>query len=163
MRIILGVSAFALTGFGLLCPGTSVKAAEKQGKYRPARVRVLVPAGTHLTINGKTTEQNRESRHFITPPLQKGKTYSYTFKAEFPRGNKTITLSRKVRLRAGQDRVVSLRVGEPSRRFEYGANRRPRSWGQVSYYRFTPDSSPDPLFGRGRYRDMREDEDSVRD
>jgi uncharacterized protein (TIGR03000 family) len=118
MRFFLRVSAFALTGFGLLCPGTSVNAAQKQGKYRLARVRVLVPAGAHLTINGETTEQKRDSRSFITPPLEKRKTYTYTFKAEFQRGNKTITVSRKVRLRAGQNRVVSLRLGEPARRFE---------------------------------------------
>jgi uncharacterized protein (TIGR03000 family) len=126
-------------------------------------VRVFVPAGAHLTINGKDTEQKRGSRRFITLHLKKGKRYSYTLKAEFTRGKKTVAVSQKVRLRAGQNRVVSLRLGENSRRPVYGASRRPRNRGRASYYRFFPNPSPDPLFGRGEYRDMRSDEDSVRD
>jgi uncharacterized protein (TIGR03000 family) len=93
MRSLLVASAFALTGFGLLWPESSVSAAEKQGKGRPAIVLVLVPARAHLTINGKDNEQKRGRRSFITPPLEKGKGYSYTFKADFTRGKKTVTVS----------------------------------------------------------------------
>jgi uncharacterized protein (TIGR03000 family) len=162
MRSLI-ITAFALTTLGLLGPGPSLFAAEKQARARRATVRVLVPAGATLTINDKATLQHKGSRRFITPPLEKGKGYTYTFKAEFKYGKKSISVARTVKLRAGQKRVISLRLADLSRRGEYGANRWPRYRGRTSIYRFSPTSSPDPLFGRGSYRDMTADEDSVRD
>jgi uncharacterized protein (TIGR03000 family) len=123
-----------------------------------------MPHGARLTINGKAAEK-RSTRHFVTPPLEKGQKFNYVFKAEFTRGNKTVTIARKVTLRGGQNKVVSLRLpGMSSRRgYTYGTTPRPANRIGVYSYRFTPDVSVSSPFGGYQYRDMRSDEDSVRD
>jgi uncharacterized protein (TIGR03000 family) len=123
-----------------------VFSAEKQAKARRATVRVIVPAGARLTINGKATQQKGGSRRFITRRLHSGKKHAFIFKAEFKRGHKTVTVSRKVRLRAGQSRVISLGSPEVSSRYRYGANRRPSNRNRV--YRFGPGPSTVPSSGR---------------
>ena len=163
MRSLLLVPAFALTFMGLLWPGPAVSAAQKEDKTRRAKVRVLLPDGAKLTINGNAPKKST-SRRFITRPLETGKTYHYTFKAEFTRGNLTVTVARKVALRAGQNKVVSLRLpGTSARETTYGGSRRSANRGAVRTYRLRVDHPIDPAFGSKSYRDMTADEDSVRD
>jgi uncharacterized protein (TIGR03000 family) len=145
MRFFI-VSTFVLTSLGLLWPEASLFAAEKQAKARRATVRVFAPAGARLTINGKLAKK-ATARLFVTHPLEHGKTYSYTFKAEFVRGHKSVSIAHTVKLRAGQKKVVSLRLQGTSRRYTYGALGRPSKRG-VSY-RFS--SGPSNVPSSGRY------------
>jgi uncharacterized protein (TIGR03000 family) len=138
MRLFF-VTAIALTTLGLVGSGRSVFAVEKQAKARRAMVRVRVPVGARLTINGKPAKK-ATARHFITRPLQQGKIYTYTFKAEFFRGQKSESIAQTVQLRTGQKKVVSFRQPRLSSRYTYGAYRRPAS-GRRMNYRFSPGSS----------------------
>ena len=109
MRSVLLVSVAALTA-GFLLHGCMPEAEcnEKQAGALPASVRILLPnSHAKLTINGKVMPAKKGSRRFVTPPLEKSKNYTYTFQAEFVRGHKTMTIGRKVKLHAGEKKVVS--------------------------------------------------------
>src|SRR5262249_26187472 len=108
MRFVFMMSACALSVLGLLGRGPTTVAAEKRGSARRATVRVLLPAGARLTVDGKKVPESQQNHRFATPPLEKGKKYTYAFQAKYTRGQKTISVRRKVTLRAGQNKVVSL-------------------------------------------------------
>ncbi len=110
--------------------------AEKQTQGQRAKVRVLLPAKAKLIVNGKPTRAKAAVRRFITHPLERGKKYTYTFKAEITRGDETATVARTVTLRAGEKKVLSLRLPGSSSR--YGAARRSRPTG-ATYRVFTPE------------------------
>jgi uncharacterized protein (TIGR03000 family) len=145
--------ACALTFLGLLGPGFGWAASENQPRARRASVRVLLPAGAQLTINGKVPE-NPKNRRFVTPPLEQGQTYTYTFQAKYSRGQKSITIRRKVTLRPGQKKVVSLRSSKIYGRSSRFANTRSRPVRGYSY-RLNVDHPWDPAYGTYSYRDMR--------
>jgi uncharacterized protein (TIGR03000 family) len=71
-----------------------------------ARVIVTLPADARLTVEGKTVATGSGERHFISPPLEKGTNYRYTFKAEVVRNDQTVTQTREVRVRAGEETRV---------------------------------------------------------
>ncbi len=168
MRSILLVSVAALTA-GFLLHGCMPEAecSEKQAGALPASVRILLPnSHAKLTINGKVIPAKKGSRRFVTPPLEKSKNYTYTFQAEFVRGHKTMTIGRKVKLHAGQKKVVSLRwPGTASttgrRNGTYGSSSSTPSRTRTSYRRFTPDyAGIDSIYP---FRRMTAREDSVND
>lgn len=73
-----------------------------------SRITVLVPEKGHketvLTISGSATEQEGPERKFMTPPLDKGSTYTYTFQAVVEPNNYTvITRTKAVTFKAGDD------------------------------------------------------------
>ena len=72
---------FAAALLVLAASGQFVQAQEKV----QSRITITVPERGHkdtiLTISGAPTEQSGGERKFITPPLEKGATYTYTFKA----------------------------------------------------------------------------------
>jgi uncharacterized protein (TIGR03000 family) len=98
---LLGVSALALRAGDL-----SAAPAER----RPATVQVTLPADATLTIDGHATRSTSAERLFVTPPLEPGKRYSYTFSARFVRDGKTVTVAQEVIIRAGRETFVSLDV-----------------------------------------------------
>src|SRR5579875_540363 len=71
---------------------------------RRATVIVRVHPDATLTVDGKETQQTGERRRFVSPPLQPGKKYTYTFVAEWmPRNNyETYKVTRKVTVEAGK-------------------------------------------------------------
>jgi uncharacterized protein (TIGR03000 family) len=164
MRSHFVVTALVLAALGLLGLTPLASADENQTKARRASIRIRMPADAKLTINGKAPK-NRGSRWFITPQLQKGQKFTCHLKAEFTRGKNTVTVARKITLRAGQNKVVSLRLpGLSSRRRDaYGATRRTATRRGVTTYRFSVSPPSDSAYGTYSYRDMRADEDSVRD
>jgi uncharacterized protein (TIGR03000 family) len=103
-------------------------------------------------VNGKVPE-NPKKRRFVTPALEKGKPYNYTFEAKFTRGQKSITVRRKVSVRAGQKKVVSLRPSRAYGRSSRTANA--RSSGGGYSYRLTVEHAYDPAFGTYSYSDMK--------
>jgi uncharacterized protein (TIGR03000 family) len=74
----------------------------------PATIDVTLPADAQLTIDGQSTRSTSDHRLFITPPLEAGKTFHYTFSAKFVREGKTITVEQNVFVRAGRETFVSL-------------------------------------------------------
>jgi uncharacterized protein (TIGR03000 family) len=148
MRPYLWFGALTVASFGLTL--LAARADEDQQNDRaegpPAKVRVYLPPDARLTVNGHATRSRAGVRRFTTPPLEKGKRYRYTFKAEFVRGKNKVTVSRTVVLRAGRRRTISLELPGTTARpgANYGA---PRS--------FTSGRPGTP--GVRRFRDMKHD------
>jgi uncharacterized protein (TIGR03000 family) len=69
----------------------------------PATVLVKAPLDVHITVNGNVAERTTAEQVFTTPDLERGRTYSYEFRAEAIRDGKTITRTRKVIVKAGQE------------------------------------------------------------
>jgi uncharacterized protein (TIGR03000 family) len=117
LSAVLGVTALGL-GSGQL------SAAQNEGA--PATIIVSLPADATLTIDGMLTKSTSATRVFVTPPLADGN-YSYTFKADFLREGKAVTVQQKVAVRPGRETVVSLDVpgqagvGSPNYRALYPA------------------------------------------
>jgi uncharacterized protein (TIGR03000 family) len=74
----------------------------------PATMIVDLPAEANLTIDGEATHAASSQRTFSSPPLQPGKTYSYTLQAEVTRNGQKSTVVRNVDVRAGQVSRISL-------------------------------------------------------
>ena len=69
----------------------------------PATVVVKAPLDVHITVNGQPAERTEATQVFTTPSLDAGRTYSYEFQAEAVRDGKTVTRTRKVIVKAGQE------------------------------------------------------------
>jgi uncharacterized protein (TIGR03000 family) len=74
----------------------------------PATIVVSLPAEARLMIEGEETRSTSGDRTFVSPPLQPGKTYYYSLKAEVERNGKKETASQNVEVRAGQESRVTL-------------------------------------------------------
>jgi uncharacterized protein (TIGR03000 family) len=74
----------------------------------PATIVVNLPADARLTINGQSTQSTSGERRFVSPPLQPGKTFSYTLQARIDRDGQSATVSREVEVRAGLQSRVTL-------------------------------------------------------
>jgi uncharacterized protein (TIGR03000 family) len=94
----------------LVTPVGEARAAPPGGL--PATVRVYLPADATLTVDDQATTSTSATRSFVTPPLEPGKDYYYTFRAEFPRGSQTVTVTERVAVRAGRETVVSFGAPE---------------------------------------------------
>jgi uncharacterized protein (TIGR03000 family) len=82
---------------------------------QPVKLRVLLPRNdAKLTIQGVSTTQLGDDRVFLSPPLDKGKEYTYTLSATWEPNNYTkITRTREVPVHAGQEVVADLRQADP--------------------------------------------------
>jgi uncharacterized protein (TIGR03000 family) len=69
---------------------------------------VFLPPDAKLTIDGHATTSSSGYRTFRTPPLQNGKAFEYTLRAEYVRGNKTFVVTSPAVVRAGEESTVSL-------------------------------------------------------
>jgi uncharacterized protein (TIGR03000 family) len=72
-----------------------------------ARIVVTLPADARLTIDDTGTRSDGTRRVFVSPPLQQDRSYSYTFKAEFVREGKTVSVTKKAGVSAGKETLVS--------------------------------------------------------
>lgn len=81
--------------------------AQKEAR---ATVIVRVNAEATLTVEGKATQAKGERRHFVSPPLEPGKKYTYTFVAEWmPRNNyETYKVTRNVHVEAGKSVEIDM-------------------------------------------------------
>jgi uncharacterized protein (TIGR03000 family) len=77
----------------------------------PATLRVYVLASAHLEIEGTKTSQAGAVRRFVSPPLEPGKTYTYTLKAAWKQDGRQLIRMQVADVRAGQETVVDLRPG----------------------------------------------------
>lgn len=74
----------------------------------PASILVSLPADAKLTFDDAPTRSTSASRVFLTPPLERGKTFHYTLKAEAVRDGRSVTVSKQIDVRAGQETRVEL-------------------------------------------------------
>jgi uncharacterized protein (TIGR03000 family) len=83
-----------------------------------ARITLTVPHDdTELVVEGKTIPGRGTSRDFVTPPLETGITYRYTFTATWQPNIYTIIIrNRVVSFRAGEQLRVDLTVEDPNDR-----------------------------------------------
>lgn len=73
-----------------------------------ATLVVDLPENARLTIDGQPTQLTSATRTFITPTLQPGQEYYYDLKAELNRDGRTLTASKRVTVRPGQESHVRL-------------------------------------------------------
>jgi uncharacterized protein (TIGR03000 family) len=81
---------------------------EQTGRPAPATIVVRLPADAKLSIEGQATKSTSELRTFTSPPIQPGKDFEYTLKAEVNRGGRAQSTTTKVTVRAGQETFVTL-------------------------------------------------------
>jgi len=74
----------------------------------PARITITVPSDARVSIDGTATISTETTRTFESPILMTGKSYTYTFQAEFVRDGKNVVVTRNVQVKAGSDITVSL-------------------------------------------------------
>jgi uncharacterized protein (TIGR03000 family) len=80
---------------------------------RPAQINVQVPANAKVWFDGTATEQQGTSRVFASPALTPGSDYYYTLKAQWREGDKDVTQSRRVDVRAGANVTVDFNRPAP--------------------------------------------------
>lgn len=84
-----------------------------------ATVIVRIAADARLEVDGAATRQTGELRRFVSPPLEAGKTYTYTLTAYIEPNNYTrIKRARKVLVQAGRTAEVDLRAPTPGQKDE---------------------------------------------
>jgi uncharacterized protein (TIGR03000 family) len=74
----------------------------------PAKIVVQMPAEARLIINQKACKGSSSTRTFVSPALEPGKDYYYTFKAEIVRAGETVTATQRIAVRAGEEKQVRL-------------------------------------------------------
>jgi uncharacterized protein (TIGR03000 family) len=73
-----------------------------------ATIVVHLPANAKLSVDGKATNSTSNTRRFYSPPLEPGKDYHYVFRAEVERDGKPVPITKRVDVRAGETRDISL-------------------------------------------------------
>jgi uncharacterized protein (TIGR03000 family) len=74
-----------------------------------ASVLVRAPMEVGVMANGVAMPRQGPAEVFLTPALEPGMSYVYTFKAEWKRGDEVLTQTRRVVVRAGQRAEVDFR------------------------------------------------------
>jgi uncharacterized protein (TIGR03000 family) len=71
-----------------------------------ARVTVRLPEDARLYVDGVSCPLTSATRSFSTPPLEPGKKYQYTLKAELLRDGETYADSKRITVQAGKESTV---------------------------------------------------------
>ena len=80
-----------------------------------ATIVVHLPQGANLTIDGQATQSRAATRVFHSPPLEPGKTYSYTLRAEANRDGHFVNTKKTVDVRAGERSEVTFHFDNANR------------------------------------------------
>ena len=78
------------------------------GRPAPADLIVHLPADAKLIIDGNATQSASGTRRFTSPPLEREQDFFYTLKGQLVRDGQTLTASRRVKVRAGEQTEVTL-------------------------------------------------------
>jgi uncharacterized protein (TIGR03000 family) len=97
----------ALAVAALLLTGKPATADESQpGARAPGRAvhfAVMVPADAEVWFDGAKTTQTGPDREFVSPPLQRGHSYSYDVRARWKDGGRAVDRTRHVTFYAGDE------------------------------------------------------------
>jgi uncharacterized protein (TIGR03000 family) len=74
-----------------------------------ARVTVRLPADARLFVDDVLCPLTSGERTFTTPPLQTGRAYYYTLRAEVVRDGQTRSTSRRIDVEAGKEMTIEFR------------------------------------------------------
>lgn len=74
----------------------------------PATIRVSLPADAKLFVDNQPTSSVFNSRVFASPTLEPGKDYHYTLTGSLVRDGQTVTTTKQVTVRAGEESRVTL-------------------------------------------------------
>jgi uncharacterized protein (TIGR03000 family) len=82
----------------------------QQRSFNPNEATLVVdlPPNARLTIDGQPTQLTSATRTFTTPPLERGREYYYDLKAELNRDGRTLTSTKRVTIRPGEETRVRL-------------------------------------------------------
>jgi len=80
-----------------------------------ATIVVHLPQDANLTIDGQATQSRSATRTFRSPPLEQGKTYTYTLRAEANRDGHFVTTKKTVDVRAGERSEVTFQFENANR------------------------------------------------
>src|SRR5205814_8158631 len=86
-------------------------ARTRPGGANRATVVVRLPADAKLFAEGRLLALPSSERTFVTPPLQMGPEYTYTFRAEYLRDGETIARSKTVAVKPGGTVTVEFADG----------------------------------------------------
>jgi uncharacterized protein (TIGR03000 family) len=111
MRKALPLSCLLLI-VAMLAPGWGQGPGSRQAAY----LRVLLPdKDAELLIDGVRTKQTGASRRFVSPPLDRARTFTYTVTARWePNNYTTVIRTRPARVQAGQEIEIDLRKADPN-------------------------------------------------
>ncbi len=109
-RFLLARSLF-LAALLTLTASPAVRAQAPDAPERRATLIVRVYPDAKLSVDGVATKQTGTMRRFYSPPLEPGKSYSYTLVAEWMPGNnyETYIVTRKVVVEAGKPVEIDMR------------------------------------------------------
>jgi uncharacterized protein (TIGR03000 family) len=89
-------------------PGTPPKGTEEETSLpAPATIRVSLPANARLMVDGVPTSSMSATRLFVSPERPRDKTFFYTLTGEINRDGQTVSTSKQVQVRAGEESNVS--------------------------------------------------------
>ena len=109
----------------LRAPATADEA--RQEPPERATIRVDLPEDARLTFDGESTTSTGSHRVFVSPPLTRGREYSYTLRAERMRGDEAAFLSKTITVRAGEETARGPATGLCDCRRAAAAKSRPRT------------------------------------
>jgi uncharacterized protein (TIGR03000 family) len=78
-----------------------------------AQIPVRLPANAQLWVDDQQSPLTGPNRILVTPPLEQGKTYSYTLKAQWDDNGRPVTQERKVSFQAGRSATVDFNQPAP--------------------------------------------------
>jgi uncharacterized protein (TIGR03000 family) len=100
---VLGLAGLAFLSF------VPSLVSQETANYQAAYLRVRLPAGAELLVDGTRTKQTGPERLFESPPLPPGKRFIYSMKATWKEGGKEIVQEKTVRVEAGRETPVDFR------------------------------------------------------
>jgi uncharacterized protein (TIGR03000 family) len=104
----------AAAGLLLAFAAPALWAQDRTTRTEPAVLVVRIRPDAQLQVDGSPTRQTGEVRRFVTPPLEVGKTFSYTLSAVWqPNNYETYTRTRKVHVQPGKEATIDLREADP--------------------------------------------------
>jgi uncharacterized protein (TIGR03000 family) len=77
-----------------------------------ARLEVRAPANADLLIEGQATMQKGTLRHFVSPPIEPGRSFTYELTAKWMENGRPVTRTKTVDVRAGQ--LVQVDLTQPA-------------------------------------------------
>jgi uncharacterized protein (TIGR03000 family) len=83
--------------------GAPKKTETSGGKDGQARLIIEVPADAKLYVDDQLMKTTSDRRVFSTPPLEEGQEYYYILRAEVVRDGETISRTKRVFVRAGEE------------------------------------------------------------
>jgi len=124
-------------------PDLGTEASAAAADRAPATIGISLPADAKLTFDGQATQSTSGHRLFTTPPLERGKTFHYSVRAEFVRAGRMITVQQDISVEAGRETFVSLDIPKEALGQSFSSGEYAYTYGaspETGYYYYRPQS-----------------------